>query len=318
MTYTQITPHERYALSLLRQQGYTQTMIARALGRHRSTISREVRRNVWREDGRTYRPGKAQSYTNHRRRVSRRNAHFTPGDWAAVEAVLREDWSPEQVVGWFARFHILAISHETIYRYVWKDKHRGGTLWMHLRVATKRVRKRYGRYDSRGRLAGKRHITDRPAGAEHRSRFGHWEGDTLLGNTQHGACAVTMVERKSGFTAIGLLARRAAPDVNARLRQLIAAQPRPVRTITLDNGTEFHSYKALEATVDARCYFATPHHAWERGTNENTNGLIRQYLKKRHSMEHLTQADCQRIADRLNRRPRKRLGFRTPEEVYVP
>lgn len=318
MTYSQITPHERYALSLLRKQGYTQAEIARALGRHRSTISREVRRNVWREDGRTYRPGKAQSYTNRRRRVSRRNAQFTPGDWAAVEAVLREDWSPEQVVGWFARFRILAISHETIYRYIWKDKQRGGTLWTHLRVATKHVRKRYGHYDSRGRLAGKRHISERPAGAEHRSRFGHWEGDTVLGNTQHGACVVTLVERKSGFTAIGLLARRAAPEVNARLRQLIAAQPRPVRTITLDNGTEFHSYKALEATVEARCYFATPHHSWERGTNENTNGLIRQYLRKRTSMEHVTQHDCNRIATKLNRRPRKRLGYRTPEECYVP
>lgn len=125
MTYTQITPHERYALSLLRKQGYTQAEMARALGRHRSTISRELRRNVWREDGRTYRPGKAQSYTNQRRRVSRRNAQFSPGDWAAVEAVLREDWSPEQVVGWFARFRILTISHETIYRHVWKDKARG-------------------------------------------------------------------------------------------------------------------------------------------------------------------------------------------------
>lgn len=318
MTYTQITPHERYALSLFRRQGLNQAAIARSMGRHPSTISRELRRNVWREDGRTYRPGKAQSYTNQRRRVSRRNSQFTAGDWAAVEAVLREDWSPEQVVGWFARFRILAISHETIYRYVWKDKQRGGTLWTHLRVATKHVRKRYGHYDSRGRLAGKRHISERPAGAEHRSRFGHWEGDTVLGNTQHGACVVTLVERKSGFTAIGLLARRAAPEVNARLRQLIAAQPRPVRTITLDNGTEFHSYKALEATVEARCYFATPHHSWERGTNENTNGLIRQYLPKRTSMEHITQRDCQRIADTLNRRPRKRLGYRTPEECYVP
>jgi len=318
MTYTQITLQERYALMLLRRQGQGVRAIARQLRRAPSTISRELRRNRWRCDPRFYWYLRAQSYTNHRRRISRRNAQFTLGDWAAIEAVLREDWSPEQVVGWFARFRILTISHETIYRYVWKDKARGGTLWTHLRVATKHVRKRYGRYDSRGRLAGKRHISERPAGAEHRSRIGHWEGDTVLGNTQHGACVVTLVERKSGFTAIGLLARRAAPDVNARLRQLIAAQPRPVRTITLDNGTEFHSYKALEATVDARCYFATPHHAWERGTNENTNGLIRQYLKKRTSMEHLTQADCQRIADRLNRRPRKRFGFRTPEEVYAP
>lgn len=318
MTYTQITLQERYAISALRKLGYTGAAIARELGRHRSTISREVHRNVWREDCRTYRAFKAQGYTNRRRRISRRNTQFGAADWALVERLLGEDWSPEQIVGRCASVGGLRISHETIYRHIWADKDRGGTLWTHLRVATKRRRKRYGRYDSRGRLAGKRHISERPVGAEHRSRFGHWEGDTVLGNTQHGACVVTLVERKSGYTAIGLLAKRAAPQVNARLQQLITAQPRPVRTITLDNGTEFHSYKALEATSAARCYFATPHHAWERGTNENTNGLIRQYFKKRVSMEHLTQRDCQRVADTLNRRPRKRLGFRTPEEVYVP
>lgn len=318
MTYTQITLEERYALMVLRRQGKSQAAIARALRRHPSTISREVRRNRWRCDPRFYWYLRAQSYTNQRRRISRRNAQFTATDWALVERWLREDWSPEQIVGWCARFGLLAISHETIYRHIWADKDRGGTLWTHLRVATKRRRKRYGRYDSRGRLAGKRHISARPVGAEHRSRLGHWEGDTVLGNTQHGACVVTLVERKSGYTAIGLLAKRAAPEVNARLRQLITAQPRTVRTITLDNGTEFHSYKALEATIAARCYFATPHHSWERGTNENTNGLIRQYFKKRASMEHLTQRDCQRVADTLNRRPRKRLSFRTPEEVYVP
>ena len=306
------------AISLLRKQGLRPAEIARHLGRHRSTIGREVRRNAWREDGRTYRAFKAQGYTNQRRRVSRRNSHFSASDWALVESVLREDFSPEQVVGWFTRFKILAISHETIYRYIWEDKRRGGTLHVHLRRANKRFRKRYGAYDSRGRLAGKRHISTRPAGAEHRSRYGHWEVDTVLGNSQSGACIVTLVERKCGFTVSGKLARRAAADLNAQLEALIARQPRPVRTITADNGTEFHSYRALEQRVRARFYFATPHHSWERGTNENTNGLIRQYLPKRTSMEHLTQRDCQRIADTLNRRPRKRLGFRTPEEVYVP
>jgi IS30 family transposase len=318
MTYTQISLEERYALALMRRQGHSQAAIARALGRHPSTIGRELRRNLWRCDGRSYWYVRADSYARGRRRFSRRNAQFSAADWAAVEAVLREDWSPEQIVGWLARVQLLTISHETIYRYVWKDKQRGGTLYQHLRNAYKPFRKRYGAYDSRGRLAGKRHISTRPPGAEHRSRFGHWEGDTMLGHSQSGACIVTLVERKSGFTAIGLVARRAGTEVNASLQQLIAAQPRPVRTITVDNGTEFHSYKALEQRVDARFYFATPHHAWERGTNENTNGLIRQYLKKGASMENLTQRHCQRIADKLNARPRKRLGFRTPEECYVP
>ena len=316
--YSQITSEERFALSLLRRQGHGVRAIARMLHRAPSTISREMRRNVWREDGRSYLPGRAQSYTNYRRRLSRRNAQFTVEDWAVVEARLRQNWSPEQIVGWFARFLILAISHETIYRHVWTDKQCGGTLWHHLRTAYKPRRKRYGRYDSRGRLAGKRHISARPAGAERRSRFGHWEADTVLGNTQEGACIVTLVERKSGFTAIGRLRRRAAPEVNARLRRLVAAQPRPVRSITVDNGTELHSYGTLETHIAAKFYFATPHHSWERGTNANTNRLIRQTIPKRTSMEHVTQRDCQRIADTLNRRPRKRLGFKTPQEVYAP
>lgn len=317
MTYTQITLEERYAISALRKLGYSCAAIARELGRAPSTISREVRRNAWRTDGRSYWVDKAQSYTNERRRASRRNTRFTPEDWAFVEHWIREDWSPEQIVGFHARFGIPTPSHESIYRHIHADRERGGTLYTHLRVMTKHLRKRYGTYDSRGRLAGKRHISTRPAGAENRSRFGHWEGDTVLGNTQHGACVVTMVERKSGFVAIGRLAQRTAANANARLRQLIEAQPRPVRTLTLDNGTEFHSYKKLEAVVSTKCYFATPHHSWERGSNENVNGLVRQYAPKRTSMEHLTQRDCQRIADKLNRRPRKRLGFRTPEEVYA-
>ena len=129
---------------------------------------------------------------------------------------------------------------------------------------------------------------------------------------------LTLVERKSGFLAIGKLAQRTGALVNDRAHLLISAQPRLVRTITVDNGTEFHSYEALEQRVPARFYFATPHHAWERGTNENANGLVRQYLPKGACMAHLTQHDCNRLADKLNRRPRKRLGYRTPEEVYVP
>ena len=316
--YRQITFEERYTLGLLRQQGQSCGQVARTLGRDRSTISREVRRNISASDARSYRPQLAHWYYRRRLKISRRNSRFSAVDWAGVDHLVREDWSPEQIVGWCARFRLLAISHETIYRHIWADKRAGGQLHVRLRRANKPFRKRYGGYDSRGRLAGKRPIDDRPPGAAHRSRLGHWEGDTVLGDSQGGACILTLVERKSGFTAIGPLARRTGAAVNARLRLLIAAQPRAVRTITVDNGTEFHSYKALEAQVATRFYFATPHHAWERGTNENTNGLIRQYLPKRVSMAHVTQADCDRIATKLNRRPRKRLAYHTPEECYVP
>ena len=314
--YTQITSEERYALSLLRKQGHSQAEMARMLGRHPSTISRELRRNAWRCNGHGYVASRAQSYTNERRRRSRRNSQFSRAEWTLVESMLREDFSPAQVVGWFARFHILVISHETIYRHIWQDKKAGGTLHVHLRRANKRIRKRYGSYDSRGRLAGKRHISTRPAGATNRSRVGHWEVDTVLGDSQAGACIVTLVERKLGYVVIGKLKRRAAANLNTRLERLVRRQPRVVRTITADNGTEFHSYKTFEARVPLKFYFATPHHSWERGSNENMNGLIRQYLPKGKSMEHLTQADCDRIADKLNARPRKRYDWHTPQELY--
>ncbi len=140
----------------------------------------------------------------------------------------------------------------------------------------------------------------------------------MLGAGQAGPCVLTLVERKSGFVAIGKLAQRTGRHVNQRARRLIAAQPHPVRTLTVDNGTEFHQYAALETQVGVRFYFATPHHAWERGTNENTNGLLRKYWPKGESMAHLSQSDCTRIATKLNRRPRKRLAYRTPEGMLCP
>ena len=316
MMYRQITFAERYALGVLRQRGLAPAAIARVLGRHRSTIGREVHRNGAHSDG-TYRPQLADWYARGRRSRSRRNQRFTTAEWERIRALLREDWSPEQVAGRLRRDQELRISHETIYRYIWADKRHGGTLFVHLRGARKRCRKRYGRYDSRGRLAGKRAITTRPRAAEARTVVGHWEGDTMLGDRQAGPCVLSLVERKTGYLALGQLRRRTSAQVNRRARRLIRRQPHPVQTITVDNGTEFHEYAALERTTAAQFYFATPHHAWERGTNENTNGLIRQYLPKGQSMAHLTQQDCNRIAKKLNQRPRKRLGYQTPEECYV-
>lgn len=316
MLYRQITFEERYTVGLLRQQGLSPAAIARTLGRHRSTIGREVRRNRAHSDG-TYRSQLADWYARSRRSRSRRNRQFTPTEWAQIQELLREDWSPDQVAGWLRRFRLLSISHETIYRYIWADKRGGGTLFQHLRSARKQRRKRYGHYDSRGRLAGKRSITERPPSVATRRELGHWEGDTMLGASQAGPCVLSLVERKTGYLLLGQLDQHTSAAVNRRARQLIAGQPHPVRTITVDNGTEFHEYAALERATGTAFYFATPHHAWERGTNENTNGLVRQYLPKRQSMAHLTQYDCNRIAAKLNRRPRKRLGYRTPEECYA-
>ena len=314
--YRQITVDERYTLGVLRQLGYPGGTIARALGRHRSTVWREVRRNATHHDG-TYRPQLAHWYATSRRSRSRRNQRFTGADFQLVRRYLEQQWSPEQIAGRLGREGRLRISHETIYRHVWADKRAGGTLHTHLRGAPKRFRKRYGYYDRRGRLTGKRPITTRPSAVATRRRIGDWEVDTMLGAGQAGACVLSLVERKTGYLLLGQLVARTTAALNARAIALIRAQRRPVRTITADNGTEFHNYAAIEQATTARFYFATPHHAWERGTNENTNGLVRQYLPKRQSMAHLTQTACAAIARRLNQRPRKRLGYRTPEECYA-
>jgi len=206
------------------------------------------------------------------------------------------------------------MSHETIYRWIWRDKECGGNLWRHLRGARKQRRKRYRSYDSRGRLAGKKLIEQRPAEVANRERIGDWEIDTMHGRGK--ACVVTVVERKSGLVRLGPIARATKELTLARTLKLLWAERERVKTITADNGTEFHNYRELESILGTEVYFATPHHAWERGTNENTNGLIRQYLPKGANLSGLTQQQCDRIAAELNNRPRLRLGFRTPNEVY--
>jgi transposase, IS30 family len=314
--YPQITAAERYTLGTLRRLGYTTAAIARILGRHRSTVWREVRRNATHHDG-TYRPQLAHWYATSRRSRSRRNQRFSALDWVQVHARLRAHWSPEQVAGRMRLAHELRISHETIYRHIWADKRAGGSLHTHLRGARKTRRKRYGQYDSRGRLAGKRGIAERPAIVTARGRIGDWEADTLLGALSDSHCLLSLVERKTGYLVLGKLRARTTAAVNRRAIPLLRRQPHAVHTITSDNGTEFHGHAALEAATQAAFFFATPHHAWERGTNENTNGLVRQYLPKRISMAQLTQRDCEAIARRLNQRPRKRLGYRTPEECYA-
>ncbi|MBW2494522.1 MAG: IS30 family transposase [Deltaproteobacteria bacterium] len=314
MKYHQITEQERYTIAALRQEGLCAAAIARRLGRHRSTISREYARNGSRWDN-GYRPSRAQEQANGRRSRSRRNQRFDDLEWMLVDSLLQEQWSPEQAAGFLRKNGTVSISHETIYRHVWKDREHGGDLCKHLRCARKKRRKRYARYDSRGRLAGKRHISERPSWIERRSQVGHWEIDTVMGSGD-GHCIVTLLERATGYMLIGKLASRTMEEATRRTIQLIRKHPEKFKTITADNGTEFHVYKKIENATGVKIYFATPYHSWERGSNENANGLIRQYLPKRKGMAHVTQHDCNKIAAKLNTRPRKRYDFETPEERF--
>jgi IS30 family transposase len=318
MKYRQLNAEERSVLAALRTLGLSQAEIARELGRHRSTVGRELKRNCAPYDG-GYRSRRAHQRAHARRYRSRRNSQFDRAQWGRVEELLREEWSPEQVSGYLGRTKELAISHETIYRHVWRDWKAGGTLHAHLRGARKQCRKRYGRYDSRGRLAGKRMIGERPAVVERRRQIGHWEIDTVMGESlgESSDCILTVVERKTGYVLIGKLGARTAAEANRALLELMDRHPGRVRTITSDNGTEFHWYAQIEAARPVKFYFATPHHSWERGTNENTNGLIRQYLPKGKSMKLVSQQECDAIAQRLNQRPRKRHAYKSPDDCFT-
>ena len=204
----------------LKRQGLSFANIAKAIGKHRSTIYREFERNTcWHQDG-SYRPTKAQRRTRARRSRSRRNQHFTAQDYKEVRRLIRKDWSPEQITGHLKKEGKRCFSHETIYKYIWRDKRNGGNLWKHLRCAQKRRRKRYKAYDSRGRLADKRNIAERPIAVETRKTQGHWEIDTVMGKgSKH--CIVTLVERKTGYTLIGQLNDRTTKSTNKRTIKLL-------------------------------------------------------------------------------------------------
>ena len=313
--YRQLSREERYTIARLLTHHRSKAEIARILGRSKSTITRELANNRSNSDN-VYRVDTAQSYATARRRRARRVSHFSPDQWKQIESLLKLKWSPEQIVGFFNRFGSFSISHETIYRRIRVDRRRGGSLYSHTRIMPKRRRKRYGTKDSRGVLPGKRHISQRPLEVESRQTLGHWEGDTVVGSDRH-HCILTLVERKSGFAIIKKMPSRTVVEVVKAARAAISQHRRMFKTLTLDNGTEFHGYEQIEQAYPLTCYFATPYHSWERGSNENLNGLIRQYIPKGTSMKNLTQRDCDRIARHLNSRPRKRLDFRTPFDVYL-
>lgn len=314
MMYHQLTHEERYLISTGIALGLSIRTIAAHCNRSPGTISREVRRNATTHDG-IYRAEKAQSYATARRRRCRRGTQFSDQIHAAVVAALKERWSPEQIVGAFREEGRIVPSHETIYRHIRRDRRTGGTLYRFTRIMSKTGRKRYRSRPARGVLFGKRHISERPKVVDRRSRIGDWEGDTVIGkHSKH--CLLTLTERRSGLAIICKLKARTAAEVIRALREVIRQAPHRFKTITFDNGTEFHSYRELELEFGLKCYFATPYHSWERGSNENLNGLIRQYLPKGKCFRRISQTQCDVIAHALNTRPRKRHCFKTPLSIY--
>lgn len=309
-SYTHLIREQRYQIEVLLKTGHNQKEIATTLGVHKSTISRELKRN---RGLRGYRPKQAQRLTDNRRR-EKVQSRITPETWAWVKLLLREDWSPEQISNWLAIEKISHISHEWIYSYIYLEKRQGGNLHKHLRCQKVR-RKRYGSQDRRGQLKNRISIEQRPKIVEERSRIGDWEVDTVIGKPG-GSVLVTMAERKSRLSIIALAPDKTAQSVKNAILAALRSIAERVFTLTYDNGKEFAHHEEIAKTLDAQGFFAHPYHSWERGLNENFNGLIRQYLPKKTDFQSLTQKDIQSIMDKLNNRPRKCLGFKTPNQVF--
>jgi len=308
-TYAQLTQEQRYQIYALKKMGHNQTEIAQVLEVHKSTIGRELFRN---EGGRGYRPQQAHSLALKRRQKAL--PRITADMWALVERLLRQDWSPEQISGRLKKEQDICISHEWIYQYVLEDKRTGGSLYRHLRCQKQR-RKRYGAYDRRGKLPNCRSIEERPAIVNRRKRLGDWEVDTLLGKRRKQAI-VTLTERKSRFTLLGKVTHRTAQAVQNQIHRLLLPVADKAHTLTSDHGKEFAGHEQIAEMLHLKFYFAHPYAAWERGTNENTNGLLRQYFPKKQDLRVVSNKQIEQAMLRLNLRPRKCLRFKTPFEVF--
>ena len=234
--------------------------------------------------------------------------------WQWVELLLRQEWSPEQIAGRLKLEQRPTVSHERIYLYIYADKQRGGTLYRHLR-SQKKQRKRYGGHARRAQIPNRTSIEQRPAIVASKGRLGDWEADTIIGSRHKGAI-LSCTERKSKLTLLRKLESKGALEVKREFVELLLPCADQVHTITVDNGKEFCEHKAIAAALQTRIYFAHPYASWERGLNENTNGLIRQYFPKKSDFARITHQEVQRVAARLNNRPRKTLGFKTPNEVF--
>jgi transposase, IS30 family len=310
MSYTQLTKEARYQIFALKEAGQTQTQIAKIVGCDKSTISRELKRNR-KETG--YWPGYAQQQALRRRRQSHQ-PRIREQTWQTVERLLDQDWSPQQITERLRLERQPSVSPERIYLYIYADKRRGGTLYQHLR-SQKKQRRRYRGYQRRGQIPNRVSIEERPAIVDQKKRIGDWEADLIVG-AQRKSALFTATERKSKLALLCKLANKSAAELRDQSIELFTPLIKRVHTITLDNGKEFCEHEAIAKALRARIYFAHAYASWERGLNENTNGLVRQYFPKGCDLAKLTAAEVQRVADLLNNRPRKTLDYRTPNEIF--
>ena len=312
--YHHLTYEDRCQIYALKKQGLRNSIIARHLSVHRSTIGNELNRN---KGSSRYRYEQAHSLSlNRRKKASKAPRKMTATMIAIIEEKLCDSqWSPEQISGWMKTNMKNSVSHEKIYNHIWSDKKQGGNLYTHLRHSGKKYNKRKGKNAGRGLIPNRIDIADRPAIVEEKSRIGDWEIDTVIGKNHKGAL-VSMVDRVSKYTKIVLVKNKKADIVKNAIQKALHLLSDVVHTLTADNGKEFAMHEAIAFDLDAKVYFAKPYCSWQRGLNEHTNGLIRQYFPKKTRFDILSDQDVQKVENLLNSRPRKILKFLTPLEAF--
>jgi IS30 family transposase len=314
--YHHLTNEQRCQIEALKRSRMSNAAIACQLGVDRATIGRELKRNRTRGGYRGKNAGAKASVR--RAHASAGPRKMTPALLALVkEKLTQEQWSPDQISGWIAKEGKGDISAETIYRHVWADKKKGGTLHTHLRHGGKKYNRRKGKYTWRGIIPGRVDIDQRPAVVNEKSRIGDWEGDTIAG-ASHQSALLSHVERVSKFTRLHKLHAATAPNTTAATVKDLRTDKEKVLTITYDNGKEFAGHARIAEILNANVFFAKPYHAWERGLNEHTNGLVRQYFPKGTDFATVSDEAVALVEKKLNNRPRKVLAYATPCEVFKP
>lgn len=313
--YHHLNYEDRCQIYALEKNNITQNAIARQLFVHPSTISRELKRN---KGKRGYRYKQAETFALNRR--ERANSEQSKMKDKTLKIILEKlclyQWSPEQISGWMKKNMEVSISHESIYKHIWKNKKWGGLLYKHLRHNGKKYNKRSGKNAGRGLIPDRVDIDERPALVEKKLRIGDWELDTVMGKNHIGAL-VSMVDRASKYTKLVLVKNKKTEVVTDAIQKALMPLKDIVHTLTADNGKEFAMHKKIASSLDAKVYFAHPYSSWERGLNEHTNGLIRQYFPKKTCFDIITAREVQRVEDLLNSRPRKILNFKTPLETLM-
>jgi IS30 family transposase len=310
--YSQLAIEQRYQIYAFRKAGKTLEAIGQEIGYSESTVSRELKRN---KGLRGYRPDQANQLARDRKSKAEKSVKMTKKLKITIEELIRKDWSPEQISGYLRIYKNIKISHERIYQHILADKKNGGSLYKHLRTKSKRYKKRYGSTERRGSILNRKSIDERPKVVDEKSRIGDWEVDTVIGKNHKGAL-VTIVERVTKLTLIAHVPQKTAACVGHAMIKLLLPFKSSVCTITSDNGKEFAYHEQVSKIINSDFYFAHPYSSWERGLNENTNGLIRQYLPKKSCMKEISQENVNSIMEKLNSRPRKALNFDTPLNYF--